>query len=201
MWIRLTTQVLSGLTFVAVIVLAALFVLAYRGIALQTVMIQYGLVWVLIVSAMMIVTVLLRYRAGMMMLHRNQLDEALRYCQPRSTVTLTVGRDEAAINRYVAAEAHHRRGAATAALALLDAEHTAPRSAHLTRLLTLTRAAALIQAGRPDEGRALLDGVEPQIRRSEVRRAFERAQALLKTSQTPQEDGTQEATLGAQVRL
>ncbi|MBH25846.1 MAG: hypothetical protein CMH57_15675 [Myxococcales bacterium] len=179
MSLRVVTIALTWIAFGVVMTLALLFVMAYRGFMMQQLMIDYGMVLVLITSLLMVTAVLLRYRAGLMMLSRGQLDEALRYCQPRSTVTLTVGRDEAAINRYVAAEAHRRRGAATAALALLDSEHTTPRSASLSRMLRIARAAAMIDSGRAEEGKALLDAVEPEIRRKEVRAALKDARGLL----------------------
>jgi len=179
MSLRLVTVVFTWIAFAVVMGLALLFVMAYKGFMLQQMMIDYGMILVLITSVLMVTAVTLRYRVGLMLLARNQLDEALRYCQPRSTVTLTVGRDEAAINRYVAAEAHRRRGAAAAALALLDSEHTTPRSASLSRMLRIARAAALIDSDRPEEGRALLDAVEPEIRRKEVREALKAARARL----------------------
>ncbi len=177
--IRLLTQILTWTLFAAVLGLAVLFVIAYRGIALQFAMADYGLWLVGAVFVLMVVTVFVRFRAGLMMLERGQLVDAVAYCQPRSSTSLTVGRDEASANCYAAAEAHRRRGSPAGALALLDSVNTEPRSKTLVQMLRLARASALIELGRVEEGRAILTAVEGEVGSREARQALASARALL----------------------
>jgi len=177
MWIRLFTIATTWLLSCTVFGLATLFLAASWTEGLLDFVVTYGH-WLTLGTILLFpLAVLLRFRAGLMMLRRGNLDDAIRYCQPRAQVTLTVGRDEAAVNRYVAAEAFRRQGDPATSLKLLEQESPAPFIAAHRQLLSLARALALSALSRSDEANAIVESLGDLLSR-EVKRASDTFAAI-----------------------
>lgn len=155
MWIARLTSLITSLAFLSTCLLAGAVLLAYSGVALTAWMGQYG-GWFFPVPLIFIVAMyLLRYSAGLLMLARGEHAAVLAYCLPRVEVSLAVGRSEAGLNRYAAAEAHRRAGSPEAAHRLLEMESEAPGRQDVAQLLLTARAEALLDMGRRDEALAI----------------------------------------------
>ncbi len=162
MWIIRLTMLTTVLAFVSTVGLAIAFALAYKGIALRPFMMSYGGYFFPVPFVLTVITYLLRHSAGLMLLRRGKLKEALVYCQPRVDTTWTVGRNEAALNRYVCAEVHRLEDKPKEALALLEAKHTAPWRLDVKQLLYVARAQAFLALGRPTEAQAIAEVLSQQ---------------------------------------
>ena len=179
MWIRVLTMAMTTTLCLAVFGLALLFMAASWTEGLRGLVLTYGLWMTLGVFALLVLTVFMRYHAGLMLLKRGEHEEALRYSRPRVTANVTVGKNEAAINRYVAAEALRRMGSPVAALAQLDIRAAAPRNQTLKQMLKIARASALIATGEIQRGQDLLSSMEGALKSREAKQAHAHATALL----------------------
>ena len=181
MWIRHLTVILTWLLGGCVFGLALLFLAASWTQGLLRFVVDWGHWLTLIPITLFPIAVLLRFRAGLMMLNRGHLDDALRYCKPRAQTSLTVGRDEAALNCYVAAEVLRRQGAPETALELLNTTGPAPIIAAHRQLLSLAKALSLLALDKTEEAHDCVAPLgQPQGR--EALRALE----TFKTLSTPQ---------------
>lgn len=183
MWIARLTLLITILAFVSTVALVVVFVLAARGVALTMVVGQYG-GWFLPIPFIFVVgTYLMRYSAGLLMLRGDHLQAVLDYCQPRTAVTLSVGRNEAALNRYATAEALRRMKKPKEALALLKAPEKPPWRKDVKQLLYVVQAEALLDLERMDEAKAILDTLAKEKPSSgakrEVTKAIERLEGLM----------------------
>ncbi len=186
MWIARLTVGVTALAFAATVALVVAAVVAIKGLALVVFMGDFG-GWLLPIPFVLIVaTYLLRYSAGLLMLRRGHLPAALHYCLPRRTTSLSVGANEAAINRYAAAEAHRLAGQPERALRLLDEAHKAPWRGDIKQLLFAARAEALIDLERREEARAILDALVAHKPSSGARRAVTSAQVRLGAAPSPE---------------
>lgn len=157
MWIARLTSLITSLAFLSTFLLAVAVLLAYSGVVWTVWMGQYG-GWFFPFPLIFIVAMyLLRYSAGLLMLERGEHDAVLFYCLPRLDVSLAVGRSEAGLNRYAAAEAHRRTGSPEAAHRLLDVKIKAPGRRDVAQLLQAARAEALLDLGRRDEAQAIAE--------------------------------------------
>jgi len=148
-----------GLTWVAVLStlgVATAFLLAWYDLALRAFVLDWGFGLVILAGAAILGATWLRQHVVDLLMRRGDSGAVLRYARPRSLVTLTVGRDEAARNRAASAEVLRRAGRPAEALALLDAEPQPPRDRALRGLLDIIRAAALLDTGRASEARTLV---------------------------------------------
>jgi hypothetical protein len=179
MWVGRAAVAMTGLSFAVTVGTVLAFLAASRGWGLTGWMLHNGLSLVAVCLLMVVGTHLLRRGAGLWMLSRGAWAQALEYCGARSAPTLTVGRNEAGLNRYVAAEALRRLGRAAEGLALLDASHAPPWRKDTRQLLALARVEVLLDLGRADEAQRAWEALRGQ----EVSRAatakFEAVRARL----------------------
>ncbi len=167
MWAIRLTQLAGALAFGLTVVLVVLFLIASRGIALQFFMADYGAFLLLLPVLCTIATYLLRRWVGMFLLERKALSHAVTYAQPRRQPSLVVSRDEAALNRYVAAEGLRQQNRAEEALRLLEESYKPPMRRALQHRLALTRLEVLLDLNRNDDAaRALKDLVSKAPARS-----------------------------------
>lgn len=152
------TLALTGLATLATLATAGLFLTAWYDLGgLRDLASDAALIALFAALALVLVAFWMRLQVASWLLERDDLDALLRYALPRATPSWTVGRNEAARNRFAAAEALRRSGRPREAIALLDTGGRPPSSADLNALLRLARAAALADLKHNDQARALAD--------------------------------------------
>ena len=157
----------TGLAIAFTLLGAGLLLASYEWQPAHRLILARGPLLIGVCFAAVAVAYILRQTAGYYLLSRDQLDHVLAYCEPRSRVTLAVGRLEAARNRFCAAEAYVRKGQPARAVAVLDSEPGKVRGS-LGGMLELMRARALMTADRADEAKPIverLDGGELKLDR------------------------------------
>jgi len=152
---RLTVWV-TALAFLTTVALVTAMVLSLQGVAEAVFTIRYWGWFFPLPFVLVVATYLLRHSAGLLMLARGDGEGVLSYCLPRVDVSVSVGRNEAALNRYAAAEATRTTGLPAEALTLLEADFKAPWRKDVSQLLLVARAQSLLDLDRPGEARAIL---------------------------------------------
>jgi hypothetical protein len=160
MWIVPLTHLATALAFVTTAAYVITFLIASQGWLPVGWLAQWGLPLMTLPLTLIIAAHLLRRGAGLLLLRRGLLDPARRYCLPRAHTSPTVGRNEAAFNRYVAAEANRRLGDPHAALRLLDEPLARPWRADTRQLLAISRGLSLADLGRLDDARLVLAALD-----------------------------------------
>jgi hypothetical protein len=141
------TVAVSVCAFVSTVAFAVLFLLVFKRVYEPPIFVDYGLALGCVPLALIAATYLLRLGAARWMLEAGCLDEAYEYSHSRRKGGVTVGRTEAAVNRYVAAEAVRRMGRPEEALRILDEDYRAPRRRAILVLLERARAHSLSDLG------------------------------------------------------
>ena len=190
MWIARLTLLITALAFISTVALVVLFVLAARGIALTSVIGQYGGWFFPIPFVLVVATYLMRYSAGLLMLRGEHHEAALGYCRPRSAVSLSVGRDEAGLNRYAAAEALRQLKRPREALTLLEAPEKPPWRRDVKQLLYAARVEALLDLERLEEAGVIVEGLSGEEAAGGAKRAvtqaIERFEGLKAAGEAPE---------------
>jgi len=117
---------ISGLAFASTVLYALMFLLVFKRVVTPQFFVDYGLILGCVPLALIVATYLLRLGAGRWMLAAGDMREAYDYAYPRRRSGVTIGRTEAAVNRYVAAEATRCMGRPEQALEILDEEYAVP---------------------------------------------------------------------------
>lgn len=175
MWLIHLTRLALGLSFLATAAYAVAFLLTARGLISLELALRFGLPLMLVPLILIVGTHLLRRSLGALLLRKGLHPEAVSYCQPRTRPSLSVGRNEAAFNLYVAAEATRRMGRPAAALELLDQIPARPWRSDTGQLLKLARAWAMADLGRSQEAAQITAALQEE---GLTRAAREPAEAL-----------------------
>ena len=159
------------------VAMVVVFLLAWWGVAWRAFLVDWGYFVLLVPVVVVLLTIYLRNRTGLLLMRQGRLGEVLKWCEPRSRVTLTVGRNEAAQNRLLAAGAMLRQSRPARALALLDSERRGPTSASLEGRVALVRASVLLALDDVEGARALantlVDTPLPRSSREELERLLD----------------------------
>ena len=169
---RVTVWV-TVLAFLTTAGLVTLFLLSVNGIALSVVTVRYWGWFFPLPFVLVVATYLLRHSAGLLMLARGDAQGTLTYCLARVETSVTVGRNEAALNRYAAAEALRTTGRPVDALALLEVQFKAPWRSDVRELLLVARAQSFFDLGRREEAEAIVNALARARVAAGSRRAFE----------------------------
>lgn len=157
MWIARLTLGVTALAFISTVALAVVFLLAWSGAPWGMAVAMWGGYFVPAPFLLVLATWLLRHSAGVMMLRRGLHEATLAWCGPRSAPSISVGRDEAGLNRFARAEALRRTGRPAEALEVLERSVPAPRRRDVRQMLHAAHALALLDLGRDKEGMAVLE--------------------------------------------
>ena len=132
---------LTVLAFAATAGFALVFLLVFKGVIWAEWFVDYGLLIAVGPLALIAATYLVRLGASKWMLDAGALEEAFAYASPRRRASVAIGPTEAAVNRYVAAEAARRLGRIDEARAILSEPYRAPWRPAARKLLEEVRVA------------------------------------------------------------
>lgn len=161
------------LSFVATVLYVVLF-LAGARVEEWRELLKSGGLWAGVAPLVLVAaTYWVRRNVGRWLLERKAWEEALHYSEPRASVTLTTGREEAARNRFAAAEAARVLGDPERALKILQEEAPEPRNPGYQHLLMIARIRALLDLQRLEEAEPLwlrLEELPPHFASSSARK-------------------------------